>query len=62
MTNTTHQGINQSLSLCAMILYGWLPIAKGFYKSDNMPTVVDRDGGLQGGLASVWDTITDGFE
>ena len=27
-----------------------------------MPTIVDRDGGMQGGLATVGDAITDGFK
>ena len=62
MPNVTHLGINQSLILCAKILYGRLAIAKGFYKNDDMPTFADRDGGLQRGLTSVENTITDGFE
>ena len=55
-------GINQSLILSAKILYGWLTIAEGFDKSDNMPTIVDGDGGIQGRLAPTGDTVTYGFE
>ncbi len=39
-----------------------LAIAEGFYKRDDMPAIVDRDGGLQGRLTLAGDTITDGFE
>jgi len=54
--------LNQREVLWAMILDWRLAIAKGFYKSDDMPTIVNRDGGMQGWLASAGDTITYGFE
>ncbi|MGD8446800.1 MAG: hypothetical protein PVI94_25085, partial [Desulfobacterales bacterium] len=41
---------------------GQLTEAEGLRKSDDMPAIVDRDGGLQGRLTLAGFTIADGFE